>query len=80
MLIDQDLEVAARWSIGSIILLKITEVFFFSPIYLSVIRLMRTRRIRSFSKVIESQGDYDIFLKKKTVKKKFSVQGDALDN
>lgn len=68
---------AARWSIGSIILLKIIEVFFFSPIYLSVIRLMRTRRIRSFSKVIESQNEYDIFIKKKTTKKKFIVQGDA---
>jgi hypothetical protein len=37
---------------------------------------MRARRIRNFSKVIEAQHDYDLFQKKKTIKKRILDLGE----
>lgn len=42
-------------------MLQITRVFFYSPIYLSIIRLMKISRVRNFMRLLEKQKSYKLF-------------------
>lgn len=67
----RDIEEDVKWSRSSRILLSFTRIFFYSPLYLTLIRLMKISRVNNFTKILAKQDEYQIF----KIKRRPNIKG-----